>query len=171
MPIKTKTFTLLILLILLVLSIFTIVQLQQQTYPTLSGQLSFQRIDGVRQSLAELHGKPLLITFWSPECVLCMAEVTQLNQIYSELRGGENFELLALSMYYDRPDRVIETSLQSGMTYPVYFDLQKTLSNAFGRIVATPTSFLLNSDGKIVYRHAGVLDFTLIKLKLQQLTG
>lgn len=171
MPIKTKTFTLLISLILIVLSIIIIVQLQQQIYPTLSAQLSFQRIDGVTQSLADLQGKPLLVTFWSPECVLCMAEVTRLNQLYTDVQGGEKFELLALSMYYDRPDRVIESSQQSGMIYPVYFDLQKTLSNAFGRIVATPTSFLIDTEGKIVYRHAGVLDFTLIKQKLQQLTG
>ena len=146
-------------------------KLQQSSFPVLSENLLFQRIDGAQQTLQEMKGKPVLVTFWSPNCLLCMKEVSQLNQLYHKHRGGEKFELLALSMYYDRPDLVIQTSAQSNMNYPVYFDLQKKLSEAFGHIVATPTSFLLNSSGKIVYQHSGRIDFTVVDQKLKQLIG
>lgn len=145
--------------------------LKQQAYPELPDNLVFQRIDGVKQQLQELKGKPLLITFWSPNCVICMTEIEHFNHLYHQHNGGNKFELLALSMYYDRPDWVIETSQQHGMKYPVYFDLQKNLSQAFGNIVATPTSFLLNSQGEIIYRHVGRMDFSVINQKLNEIIG
>lgn len=145
--------------------------LNRQAYPVLADDLVFQRIDGLQQPFQTFKGKPLLVTFWSPSCALCMREVDELNRLYREHQGDSGFELLALSMYYDRPDWVIETSRRMGMRYPVYFDLEKTLSAAFGNVVATPTTFLLNADGNVVYRHVGRLDFSLIEQKLSQLTG
>lgn len=112
-----------------------------------------------------------MITFWSPSCVICMQEVEELNHLYTRHQGGKKFELLALSMYYDRPDWVIQSSTERNMQYPVYFDLQKTVSRAFGNVHATPTSFLLNSQGEVIYQHAGKLDFSIIHQKLTELTG
>jgi len=147
------------------------VHLNKQSYPQISDKLEFQRIDGVKQRFAELKGKPLLITFWSPSCVICMREVEDFNRLYQQNNGGKDFEILALSMYYDRPDWVLQTRIKSGMTYPVYFDLQKNLSSAFGHVVATPTSFLLDHNGQVIYHHVGRLDFPTLKNKLKQLIG
>ncbi len=144
---------------------------RQQGYPELSDNLMFQRIDGTLQTMKELKGKPLLVTFWSPSCVICMQEVEELNHLYTELQGGKNFDLLALSMYYDRPDSIVESSTQSKMLYPVYLDLQQSLSKAFGNVVVTPTSFLINSSGEIIYQHVGRLDFSFINQKLKALIG
>ncbi|MBT3204883.1 MAG: TlpA family protein disulfide reductase [Gammaproteobacteria bacterium] len=166
MPKKLITF-LLILCLLVGLGLLY----RQPDYPELSDNLVFQRIDGTRQTLKEIKGKPVLVTFWSPSCVICMQEVDELNQLYTQLQGGEKFDLLALSMHYDRPDTVIQSSTKSNMLYPVYLDLQNSLSKAFGDVVVTPTSFLLNSSGEIIYRHVGRIDFSLINFKLKELIG
>jgi len=50
-------------------------------------------------------------------------------------------------------------------------DLEKSLSKAFGNVVVTPTSFLINSSGEIIYQHVGRLDFSLINQKLKALIG
>ena len=166
MPTKLITF-LLISSLLAGLALFYL----QPGYPVLTENLIFQRIDGNKQTLEELKGKPLMVTFWSPSCVICMQEVDQLNQLYTQFQGGEKFELLALSMYYDRPDLVIQSSTQANMLFPVYFDLQKKLSHAFGDVIVTPTSFLLNSQGDIIYQHSGRIDFSVIHQKLSELIG
>jgi len=145
--------------------------LQQPSYPTLSEQLLLQRIDGKQQQLGDIRGKPALVAFWSPSCAPCMQEVAELNQLYTQLEGGRKFELLALSMTYDRPDHVIFTSKRASMLYPVYLDLSNELSRAFGDIVATPALFLLNAEGEITYQHSGKSDFTLITQKLKKLIG
>jgi thiol-disulfide isomerase/thioredoxin len=146
-------------------------QLRSPEYPVIDDDLIFQRIDGTRQTFSQLKGKPLLVTFWSPTCSICMQEVETWNNIYQQNQAEQQFELLALSMYYDRPDWVIQTSQQKDMSYPVYLDLQNQLAQAFGNIVATPTTFLLDTSGEIIYRHTGKLDFNVIRKKLSQLTG
>jgi thiol-disulfide isomerase/thioredoxin len=161
-----KIIALLLFLLVIVAVLFVIDDQQIQALPD---NLEFQRIDGVKQTFAEFKGKPLLVTFWSPSCAPCLQEVEHLNRLYSENQGGEKFELLALSMYYDRPDWVIETSRQAGMTYPVYFDLQKFLSRAFGNVTTTPSCFLLDREGKVIFQHIGVPDFSELDGTLRQL--
>ena len=138
-------------------------------YPVIGNDLKFQRIDGQLQTFAEHKGKPLLIAFWSPSCNICMHEVEDLNNLYQALNGGDHFELLAPSMVYDRPDQVLQAASIKGMQYPVYLDLNNEIAQAFGNIVATPTTFLFNSAGEIIYQHTGKLDFKLISQKLTQL--
>ena len=159
-----------LLLSLTVLAVLWL-NLSVNSYPQIPDELTFQRIDGQQQTFKQLRGKPILATFWSPSCAICMHEVEEFNRLYSKLKGGERFELLGLSMYYDRPDIVLETSSRAGMQYPVYLDLKKELSLAFGDIQATPTSFLIDAGGSIVYRHSGKLDFVKIADKLNELTG
>lgn len=159
------------LLVFMLMLSALLMNINQQAYPDISDNLVFQRIDGLKQTFGELKGKPLLITFWSPNCVICLSEVDEFNRLYENNRGGQLFELLALSMYYDRPDWVLDSSQKAGMQYPVYFDLQKKLSRAFGNVVATPTSFLIDPQGDIIYRHSGRLDFTLIQQKLTKALG
>jgi thiol-disulfide isomerase/thioredoxin len=158
------------LLLLFVLASFTW-KVSQQTYPDIPDNLLFQRVDGLEQTFGEIKGKPVVVTFWSPSCVICLSEVDELNALYRRNQGGTKFELLAPSMYYDRPDWVIDSSEKTGMTYPVYFDLSKKLSKAFGNVVATPTTFLINSKGEIIYRHSGRLDFLYLQQQLKLAIG
>ena len=60
----------------------TTVALNQPTFPELPEKLALQRIDGTKQVLQDLNGKPLLVTFWSPSCLPCLQEVSHLNQLY-----------------------------------------------------------------------------------------
>jgi peroxiredoxin len=161
-----------IISLLLVIAVVLVVSFNTQSRSlSIDPTLPLLRIDGTSQTIDHFHGKPLLITFWSPSCVICMHEVEDFNRLYRKLEGGSRFEMLGISMYYDRPDWVVETSQDRNMLYPVYFDLQKTIATAFGGVIATPTSFLLDADGAIVYRHTGALDFRLLEQKLDQLTG
>ena len=63
-------------------------KLGQQAYPAIPDSLSFQRIDGLQQTFGELKGKPILVTFWSPNCVICLSEVDELNALYQQNQGG-----------------------------------------------------------------------------------
>jgi peroxiredoxin len=157
---------------LILISALTLLALKLRApdYPVINDGLLFQRIDGAQQSFAELKGKPLLVTFWSPSCTICMHEVEDFNRLYQQMKGGSEFEMLALSMYYDRPDQVVQTSQQKSMQYPVYLDLKNQLAKAFGNIVATPTTFLINASGEIIYRHTGKLDFNFLTRQLSQIS-
>ena len=169
---RTRMFVKFIAFISLIFALLLIShQISSSAYPEIEKNLVLQRVDGVQQQLNDFIGKPLVVTFWSPSCAPCMHEIASFNELYQHHQGGKDFELLALSMYYDRPDWVLQTRQQQGMLYPVYLDLQKQLSRAFGDIVATPTTFLLDATGQVIYQHTGRVDFAYLSQKLSELTG
>lgn len=161
----------LIFVISITISAGVLTYIGNSEFPDIPGELVFQNINGDKLYFNDLEGKPALIAFWSPSCVICLKEVNQLNQLYNKNQGKTGFNLLATSMYYDRPDWVIKTSREAGMQYPVFFDLQKDISSAFGGIVATPTIFLVDDQGKIVLQHQGPLDVEHLQHELSKLTG
>ncbi len=57
----------------------------QQGYPELPDNLMFQRIDGTVQTMQELKGKPLLVTFWPSSCAICMQAVDVLKHLSADL--------------------------------------------------------------------------------------
>ena len=144
---------------------------QRQPLPQIDDRLVLQRIDGERQRFDDFRGKPLLVTFWSPSCVICMHEVDDLNRLYAQGGSGRDFELLGVSMFYDRPDHVLEARRRADMHYPVYLDIDNSVATAFGRVQTTPTSFLIDANGDVVLKLDGKLDFKLIDKSLNQLSA
>ncbi len=142
------------------------------SYPKIPDTLTFLRADGVKQVFSSFKGKQLVVIFWSPSCVICMQEVPELNQLYlSRDGGGSRFDLLAVSMSYDRPDSVIEAYKNAKMAYPVYLDLNNNIASAFGNITVTPTLFIIDSNGKVTYQSQGKQDIPDIVDKLNILAG
>ena len=128
--------------------------------------LSF--IDGQTVNVRSYQGKPLLVTFWSITCALCLEEIPKLTELYSEL-NPYGFEIIAIAMSYDPPNRVVELSKKRKIPYSIALDINSDAEMAFGRIRATPTNFLIDADGKIVQRNIGTLNIKQLRSKIKKL--
>ena len=71
--------------------------------------ITFPLLDGRQLTLSSLAGKPVLVTFWATSCVECRKEMPEMIALYQEL-SGSGFEIIAVAMPYDPPNRVLETS-------------------------------------------------------------
>lgn len=118
---------------------------------------SFTLIDGSQVSLADLRGKPVLISFWSTTCKICIAKTPEMNAFYNEMHP-RGFEMIAVAMPYDPPTRVVEFSKKLEMPYPVALDHEAKHVRAFGNVQVTPTNILVTADGHIAWRKHGGLD-------------
>ncbi|MGD2084153.1 MAG: TlpA disulfide reductase family protein [Chromatiales bacterium] len=119
--------------------------------------VSFQLIDGRKLEMRGLEGRPVLVTFWSTTCGLCIKEMPDLVRLYEQL-GPRGMEIVGVAMPYDRPDRVVAMARRKGLNYPVAIDVQGEVTRAFGEIRGTPTSFLIAPDGTILFRRLGPID-------------
>ena len=128
--------------------------------------LSF--IDGQTVNVRSYQGKPLLVTFWSITCSLCLEEIPKLTELYSEL-NPYGFEIIGIAMSYDPPNRVVELSKKRKIPYSIALDINSDAEMAFGRIRATPTNFLIDTDGKIVQRNIGTLNIKKLRSKIKKL--
>lgn len=125
-------------------------------------------IDGRKIAINSFKGKPLLVTFWSTTCSTCIKEMPHLVELYNEL-NKEGFEIIAIAMPYDPPNRVIELSEKKGITYPVALDIEGLAMQAFGDVRVTPTSFLVDSLGNIVEQKTGEMDIKQLRIRIKEL--
>lgn len=107
-------------------------------------------LSGKPLSLASYKGRVVLVDFWATwcgPCVIAMPNVIATYQKYHD-RG---FDIIGVSLDVDQA--ALEKFLkENNITWPQYFDGKKwdnQLAVKYG-VTSTPTSYLLDGDGKII---------------------
>lgn len=131
-------------------------------------QITLQLLDGSKRDLSDYKGKPVLITFWATSCPGCIKEMPHLVELYHELHN-QGLEIIGISMPYDRPDYVMEMVKRKNLPYPIALDLKGEAVAAFGNVSLTPTSFLLDDQGKIVKKKIGEMNMAAWKNRIKQI--
>jgi len=112
--------------------------------------------------------KPVLVNFWATSCPGCVQEMPKLAQMKKRL--GNRFELIAVSMNYDPPSQVQKFINANHYPFTFVMDTDNKIAQAFGKILLTPTSFLIAPDGTIVYQTVGELDFKKVETRIKQMS-
>ena len=58
--------------------------------------------------------------------------------------------MIAVAMYYDPPNHVVDMTKAKQLPYDVALDLKSELAQAFGDVMFTPSTFLIAPDGSVV---------------------
>ena len=125
-------------------------------------------IDGQKVNISSYRGAPLLVTFWSITCSYCLKEIPRLSELYNEL-NPYGFEIIGIAMSYDQPNRVIELSKKNQIPYSIALDISSDAEKAFGSIRATPTSFLIDSNVKIIQHDVGTMNIKKLRSKIKRI--
>ena len=133
-------------------------------------ELSFTTLDGRQVSLADLRGRPVLVTFWATTCPGCMEEMPHLIDLYKEL-NPRGLEIIGVAMAYDPPNQVLTVVNQRQVPYPITLDIESKAATAFGDVRLTPSSFLIAPDGRIVLQKIGELDMQRVRREILAMPG
>ncbi|ABC23600.1 putative thioredoxin [Rhodospirillum rubrum ATCC 11170] len=99
--------------------------------------------------LADQRGKVVLINFWLAECGPCLAEMPDFDGFYRETRG-RGFEILAINM--GQEDKVVgDVARRLQVSFPLLTDALGITTKRY-EVVAAPTSFLIDREGRLVAR-------------------
>lgn len=115
-------------------------------------------IDGRPVSLKELHGKVVVLTFWSTRCEICHNEIPKMNQIVDRYRG-KDVVFLALTMEnaakvepYLRKNPFSYTILTNGFGVVLkYANMSKDGAIKMG----FPSYYVIDQNGQIDHRSEG----------------
>ena len=105
---------------------------------------------GIPVSLSSFKGKVLLIDFWASWCGPCRHENPNVVAAYRQFKD-KGFYVLGVSLDTDK-SKWIEAIHKDGLTWTHVSDLQgwkNEVSNLYG-VMAIPSNFLLDRDGKII---------------------
>ncbi len=138
--------------------------------PRAAPDSTFRLVDGRELRMADLRGRPVLVTFWATTCGTCVAETPKLASLYREL-APRGFEMIAVAMPYDPPYLVVDFTRRRELPYPVALDVDGSVVQAFGDVQYTPTTFVIAPDGAIADRLEGAGAIDHLRERLQAWLG
>ena len=110
-------------------------------------------LQGNKASLSDWQGKTVLINFWSETCGACITELRTLQQ-WAE-KYPNQVQLVAMNIDGEKADtQAIVTKRQ--LTLPIFKDQMKITAERY-QLVGTPTSFVIDPSGKVIYKFEGLL--------------
>ncbi|MEC0228974.1 TlpA disulfide reductase family protein [Paenibacillus alba] len=104
-------------------------------------------LDGKSYSIGGEREKPLLVNFWASWCGPCEEEAPDLVNVYNKYQG--QFDLYAVNVTPgDKMDNIKKFVETHKYPFPVLLDKQGTNAETY-RVVAIPTSFLIDKNGVV----------------------
>jgi len=114
-------------------------------------------------------GRVVLVNFWATWCPPCRVEIPELIQLKREY--GDRLEIVGISEDDDPPESVLNfVRQQRGMTYPVVMATSK-LVESYGGVPALPTSFMIDTQGRVVQKHSGLYPIESYRREIRALLG
>jgi peroxiredoxin len=123
--------------------------------------VSYTLLDGRKASTDAQRGKVLLVNFWATSCVTCVAEMPHIVETYNKFKG-RGYETVAVAMDYDPLAYVDRFAQSRALPFAVAHDANGAVARAFGDVKMTPTTFLIDKQGRIVKRYLGAPDFAAL---------
>jgi len=136
--------------------------------PDAAPDFKLTTLDGKPVTLADSHGKVILLNFWATWCGPCRAEIPDLIELQNKYK--DRLQILGLIVDDDDQDAIKEFIEKVGINYPVAI-ASNDIRFQYGGIAALPTSFVLDSEGRIVQKHEGLRDPLLYETEIRSLLG
>jgi thiol-disulfide isomerase/thioredoxin len=125
-------------------------------------------LDGKSLTLADAHGKVVLLNFWATWCGPCRAEIPDLIEL--QTRYKDRLQIIGLTVDDDDAGTIRKVVEETGINYPVAM-ASPGLRIQYGGISALPTSFMLDVQGRVMQKHEGLRDPQLYELEIRALLG
>jgi len=102
-------------------------------------------LNGEPITLADYRGKPVMLTFWSPDCGACREELPALQTIAAD----PNAEVTLVTVVSKMPATAVQQFVtEAGLTFPVIVDEAGQIAQDY-EITGVPVSYFINPDGQI----------------------
>lgn len=128
-------------------------------------EFALKDLNGAPLDSANYKGKVLLVDFWATWCAPCEAEIPHLME-WQKQYAGEGLQVVGLSMD-DTAGPVRTYVAKQNMQYPVALADDKTVA-AFGGVLGLPANILIGRDGKVITKHVGVTDISVLQKEVEQ---
>ncbi len=112
-------------------------------------------LDGESVTLAQLRGKVTVVNFWATWCGACMKEMPRIVAAHRKY-APRGYETVAIAVR-DRHEAVAAYSAKQALPFRVAMD--GDAAQRFGNVRITPTTFVINRQGRVIKRFVGEPDW------------
>ncbi|RZI43863.1 TlpA family protein disulfide reductase [Herbaspirillum sp. HC18] len=141
-------------------------------YSTLSSakpapEVTFTSLAGEKISMQSLRGKVVMVNFWATSCTTCVKEMPEMVQTYNKYKD-KGLDFVAVAMSYDPPNYVVNYAQTRSLPFTVALDTQGNLAKSFDDVKLTPTTYVIDKEGRIIKRYVGEPDFAALHQLLEK---
>lgn len=124
-------------------------------------------------TLDALRGKVVLVEFWTRECINCIHVLPHTKALYEKYAGDGLVVVGVHTPEYDEEHdpAALQAALRHyQITWPVAVDNDSRIWNAYGNRF-WPAVYLIDRDGRLVYRHYGEGNYDETERRIRALLG
>ena len=125
-------------------------------------EFSLKDPEGRLHTLSQYRGQVVLVNFWATWCPPCLKEMPSMERLWKEL-GGKGLVMLAVNIG-ESADNVEYFGFSHNLTFPLLLDQNDSSSRAW-LVRGLPASYVLDSQGRILYQAIGERDWDDPNLK------
>tara|TARA_B100001250_G_C19797984_1_gene789688 strand:- start:22 stop:528 length:507 start_codon:yes stop_codon:yes gene_type:complete len=116
--------------------------------------IDIKDMNGKTVDISKLGFKgPMVVSFWALWCTPCKKELNTINELYEDWQEETGVTLVAVSIDDSKTKNNVPMYVNGkGWEYLVLMDSNGDLKRAMG-VNNVPHTFLVNSEGEIVYSH------------------
>lgn len=116
---------------------------------------SAKLLDGADFDVAKERGNVVLVNLWATWCGPCRYEIPELEKLHKD-HAASKFKVVGVSVDEGGDQLVRDFVNEQKMTYPVALDPDGRLAEMLETTIL-PTSIILDREGKVVWKHFGVV--------------
>ena len=112
-------------------------------------------VSGTQVSLSDFKGQVVLLNFWATWCPPCKLEMPTLQQHYVDFKDQG---LVVVGVEAGEPKAEVQAfAAEQQLTFPILPDEKSAVTDQY-RVLALPTTFVIDRQGVIVRQHRGMMD-------------
>jgi len=113
-------------------------------------------IDENSHSLTAYKGKVVIVNFWATWCPPCRFELPAMEKAYQKLKT-KDVVMLGINVGEDA-DTIFSFTADYPVTFPLLMDKDSKVIQAYP-VIGLPTTFVIDPNGKIIYRAVGTREW------------
>ncbi|MRN53427.1 thiol-disulfide oxidoreductase ResA [Paenibacillus monticola] len=125
-------------------------------------------LDGQTHTLKQYKGKAVVLNFWGSWCSPCVQEMPALQAQWEKWRDQG---VVVVGVNVGEDQMTVENFVKMvGINFPVVMDTGRDAVRSYG-ISPMPTTFFINSKGKVDSIHIGQLDLSTLDAQIGKLVS
>ena len=119
---------------------------------SLANDFTLENLKGEKVRLSDLRGQVVVINLWATWCIPCVEEMPTFQEFQDQFPG---FVMLGIDEEESR--EMVGTFLEDkGIKYQILLDYDAQVAASY-KVFMLPTTFFVDQEGMIRYRHYGVM--------------
>jgi len=134
-------------------------------------KLIFSDIPGARRQFSQLKGKVIVVNFWATWCAPCKGEMPEFVKVYGAYRDRGVEFVGAANEPRSEKAKVREFMKAMEITFPVWLEASEDHMKALGVGPGLPATVIMDAQGRVAARIAGVTDAAQLRELLDRVLG